>query len=120
MGRRPEKPIANLEDIDKKRRSRPALTPKEREQEITMLAYDLAEEQIRKGTVSSQVLAYFIKQGSIEAEYELEKLKKENALLEAKKSAIESAQKSEELFAKAIKAMKKYRGESEDGSEDVL
>lgn len=113
MGRRAKKSPETGDIVLKQGKSRPAMTPEEREQEIVTLAYDLAEKQIREGTASSQVLTHFLKRGTIEAEYELEKLKKENALLAAKTSAIESAQRSEELFSQAIEAMKKYRGINE-------
>lgn len=110
MGRRAKKSPETGDIVLRSGKSRPAMTPEEREQEIITLAYDRAEQQIREGTASSQVLVHFLKRGTIEREYELEKLKKENALLAAKTSAIESAQRSEELFSQAIEAMKKYRG----------
>ena len=113
MGRRAKKSSKTDDIVVPKGRTRPAITPEEREQEIVSLAYDLAEQQIRAGTASSQVLTHFLKRGTIEAELELEKLKKENALLAAKTSAIESAQRSEELFSQAIEEMKKYRGINE-------
>lgn len=114
MGRRARQPLESDTNVGKKDKSHPASTPEEREQQIISLAYDLAERQIREGTASSQVLTHFLKRGSIEAELELEKLKKENALLEAKKGAIESSQRIEALYADAITAMKKYRGSSND------
>lgn len=114
MGRRAQKPLESNTQAGKKDKSHPASTPEEREQQVISLAYDLAEEQIRQGTVSAQVLTHFLKRGTIQAELELEKLKKENALLEAKKSAIESTQRIEALYADAITAMKKYRGNSEE------
>lgn len=111
MGRRAKQPLESASNVGK---SLPASSPEEREQQVISLAYDLAEKQIREGTASSQVITHFLKRGSIQSELELEKLKKENALLEAKTNALESAQRSEELFAEAIKAMKKYRGSNED------
>lgn len=114
MGRRAQKSIESNTKVGKKDKSHPALTPEEREQQLISLAYDRAEQQIRDGTASAQVLTHFLKRGTIEAELELEKLKKENALLEAKKVAIESSQRIEALYADAITAMKKYRGNSED------
>lgn len=111
MGRRAQQP---LETGSKAGKSHPASTPEEREQQVIALAYDLAEQQIRNGTASSQVLCHFLKRGNIQAELEVEKLKKENALLEAKKSMIESTQRIEALYADAIDAMKKYRGSTED------
>lgn len=114
MGRRPKQPLESGTQVGKKDKSHPASTPEERELQVVALAYDLAEQQIRNGTASSQVITHFLKRGSIQAELELEKLKKENALLEAKKGAIESSQRIEALYADAIEAMKKYRGNSED------
>lgn len=115
MGRRPKQP---LETLSKEGQSSPAITPEEREQQVISLAYDLAEQQIRNGTASSQVITHFLKRGSIQSELELEKLKKENALLEAKKDAIESSQRIEALYADAIEAMKKYRGTKEEDTYD--
>jgi hypothetical protein len=48
---------------DSRRRSR-ARTPEAREDELANLAYDLAEDQIRDGTASSQVITHFLKAGS--------------------------------------------------------
>lgn len=111
MGRRAKEPLQSGSNESK---SLPAKTPEEREQQVISLAYDLAEQQIRNGTASSQVITHFLKRGNIQAQLEVEKLRKENALLEAKKSALESAQRSEELFSEAIKVMKKYRGYDEN------
>lgn len=110
MGRRAKVPMENLSQS----KSTPALTPEDREKQIIAMAYDRAEQQILDGTVSSQVLTHFLKQGTIERELELEKLKKENALLEAKKSQIESTQRIEALYADAIEAMKKYRNNDQE------
>lgn len=96
-----------------RKKSSPALTPKQREDQLVALAYDRTEEVLRdpNAKISSQLLVHLLKRGTIEAELELEKLKKENALLEAKKEAYDSAVRSEELYSKAIEQMKKYRGE---------
>lgn len=114
MGRRAPKPLGTSSDSDKSSRSHPAATPEERENQLISLAFDRAEQQLRDGTASSQVITHFLKLGTVKAEYEVEKLKKENALLEAKTTAIESQEKIEKLYAGAIEAMKKYRGNSEE------
>ena len=114
MGRRAPKPLGTNSDSDKSSRSHPAATPEERENQLISLAFDRAEQQLRDGTASSQVITHFLKLGTVKAEYEVEKLKKENALLEAKTSAIESQENIERLYADAIDAMKKYRGNSEE------
>jgi hypothetical protein len=92
----------------------PASTPEERDNQMISLAYDRAEQQLRDGTASSQVIVHFLKLGNIKSELELEKLKKENTLLDAKATAIESTQRIEELYSDAIIAMKKCRGENFD------
>ena len=110
MGRRAKKPLETDGIVLKEGKSHPAATPEERENQLISLAFDRAEQQLRDGTASSQVITHFLNLGTVKAEYEVEKLKKENALLEAKTSAIESAENVEKLYADAITAMKKYRG----------
>lgn len=114
MGRRAQKSLDSDDDNLKFGKSHPAATPEERENQLINLAFDRAEEQLRNGTASSQVITHFLKQGTVKAQIELEKLRQENALLEAKTSAIKSAESQEKIYAEAIKAMQKYRGNSED------
>lgn len=90
----------------------PARTLEGRENELISLAYDLAEQQLRDGTASSQVITQFLKLGSVRAQLEIEKLKNETSLLQAKTSALESSRVSEELYANAIAAMRRYGGAS--------
>lgn len=89
---------------------RPAITPEARENQLIALAYDLVEQRMLDGTATSQETTHFLKLGSTKAKLEKEKLRKENLLLEAKKDALESSKKSEELFSKAIEAMRSYSG----------
>jgi hypothetical protein len=105
----------------KETRRKPATTPEARENEMISLATDLAEEQIRAGSASSQVISHFLKLGSTRERLEQERLEHENALLEVKKQQIESQQRIEELYLDAIKAMRSYAGDmpaSEDNDED--
>ena len=95
---------------------RPALTPESRENQMIALAVDLAERQLQEGTASSQVITHFLKLGTTKAELEREKLERENELLRAKTDAIQSAQRIEELYESAIKAMQRYGGQG--GSEE--
>ena len=89
---------------------RPALTPEARESQLVSLAVDLAEQQLREGTASSQVIAHFLKIGSTRERLEREKLEQENKMLKAKTEVLESSKRVEELYAEALKAMKKYSG----------
>lgn len=74
------------------------------------LAINLAEQQLRDGTASSQVISHYLKLGSTKMSLEKEKLEKENRLLAAKTEAIQSAKRVEELYAEALSAMKTYSG----------
>lgn len=101
---------ASSSSANKKRK--PATTPEARENQLIAGAMDLAEQQIRDGTASSQVITFFLKLGAEKEKnkLELEKLKEENSLLRAKTSKIESDERSEERYKNAIEAMRKYQG----------
>ena len=90
---------------------RPALTPEARENQLVSLAINLAEEQLRNGTASSQVITHYLKLGSSKEKLEREKLERENELLRAKAEALASAKHVEDLYANALKAMKGYSGQ---------
>jgi len=96
----------------KKQRQAPGKTLEAREKQIVHLAIDLAEEQIRKGTASSQVITHFLKLGSISEDLAREKLRSENLLLKAKTEALASAKRVEELYSEALRAMREYSGQS--------
>lgn len=95
---------------------RPALTPESRELQLVSLAIDLAEQQLREGTASSQVITHYLKLGTTTARLEREKLERENKLLAAKAEAIESDKERAKLYEEAIEAMRRYSGHG--GSDD--
>lgn len=99
------------------RSMRPALTPEARENQLISLAVDVAEEQLRNRTASSQVITHYLKLGSSRERLEREKLEKENQLLRAKTEALESAHRVEELYENALKAMRRYSGRGYDEDE---
>ena len=88
----------------------PAMTPEAREQQLIALAIDEAERQLIAGTASSQVITHFLKLASTKNELEKEKLKRENAVLEAKAKAYQSGEEMKEMYENAIKAMRDYSG----------
>lgn len=96
-----------------KQKSKPSLTAEAREQRMISLAMDLAEQQLRDGTASSQLITEFVKRGSDKSRLENEKLRKENELLRAKTEAIESAKEVETLYKEALNAMRNYSGNGE-------
>lgn len=94
----------------KGRVSPPAMTPQARENQLTALAMDLAEQQLREGTASAQVISHFLKQGAAETELKKENLALRNELLIAQTDQIASQKKVEELYEEALRAMKTYGG----------
>jgi len=98
------------------RKMRPALSPEARENQMISLAMDLAEQQLRDGTASSQLITEFVKRGSTKARIEQEILEEQKELIEAKTQSLRSAQRIEELYANALDAMRNYSGQG--GSDD--
>lgn len=96
------------------RRRVPASSPEARENQLIALAEARAEEQLRNGTASSQVICHYLRLGSMREKLEREKLKSEVEMLTAKKEALESAKRVEELYSEAMRAVRSYRGESGD------
>ena len=93
---------------------RPALSPEARENQMIALAVDLAEKQLQEGTASSQVITHFLKLATTKASLEKQKLERETELLTAKTESLKSAQRIEELYDKAIKAMQRYGGHGDE------
>lgn len=91
-------------------RVRPAITPEARENQLIALAVDLAEQQLRDGTASAQVITHYLKLGSTKDKIEKEILQKQVELIEAKTQALQSTKRVEELYANALSAMKTYSG----------
>lgn len=95
------------------RRMRPALTPEARENQMISLAMDLAEQQLRDGTASSQVISHFLKLGSTKEKIEKEILEKQKGLIDAKTESLQSVNRMEELFKAAVDAMRNYSGQGD-------
>lgn len=98
----------------KKPRGRPPTSPKQREDEMINLAMNLAEEQLRNGTATPSVIVHYLKLGSTRGMIENEMLEKKSQLLTAQKEKIESDKRVEELYAKALDAMRLYGGQTDD------
>lgn len=110
--------MAKASSNSPKRKIRPALTPEARENQLVALATDLAEKQLMEGTASSQVITHYLKLGSSKYKAERDKLQEEVQLLRAKTESLQSAQRSEEMFEKAIEAFKGYRITSDEVIDD--
>ena len=92
----------------------PATTPEARENQLIAAAVDLAERQIAEGKASSQVITHFLKLGTSRERLEQERIKGENALLQAKVESLASAARVEELYKNALSAMRMYQGHADE------
>ena len=95
------------------KKTRPALSPEARENQLISRAVDLAEKQLIEGTASSHVITHYLKLGSTKERIEKEILEKQKELISAKTEAMRSAKRVEELYANALNAMRRYSGQSE-------
>lgn len=98
---------------DSSRKTRPALSPEAREQQIACYAYDLAEKQILDGTASSQVITHFLKIASARERLEKEILEKQKDLMDAKTEALQAASRVDELYSNALNAFRSYSGQGD-------
>ena len=100
------------------RKQAPARTKEAREQQLENLAMNLAEEKLRNGTASSQIICHFLNLATEKAELDREKVRADVKLQNAKVDAIESQKQTEEMYAKAIAAMQRYQGHMDDSYDD--
>lgn len=112
MARRKSDPVEN------KTSRPPATTPQDRENQIISAAYDLAHKQILAGTASSQVIVNFLKLGSSREKLEQEKIEMENKLLVTKRELMDAQKGVEELYSKALDAMRTYSGQAPEHSSE--
>lgn len=101
-----------------KRKTIPARSPEARENQLINLAVDEVEKRLRDGTVSSQLLALLLKLGTTRAKFELEKLKADVSLQKAKEQEIEDKASNADLYAKALRAFRVYKGEDPEEYDD--
>lgn len=89
---------------------RPPLSPEAVEGQMISMAMDLARQQLQDGTASSQVITHFLKLGSMRERLETEILEKQRDLVAAKTEQLKSQKRVEEMYAEALKAMRRYSG----------
>ena len=104
MGRRKKLDVSSSPQFS------PASNPEERENQMISLAVNLAEQQLREGTASSQVIVHYLKLASTRNKLEEEKIKYETAMLQAKKDALNKSGQLQELMANALEAFRSYSG----------
>ena len=112
--------MAKKKSSEELTKSRPATNPKDREDELINLAVGLAEQQLRDGTASTQVIVHYLKLGSTRGMLEQEMLENKTKMIKAQTESIESSKKVEELYKNALNAMQIYNGSrNEDDPEDI-
>lgn len=94
-----------------KTRGKPATTPEGQENHMVSLAVDLAEKQLLDGTASAQVISHYLKLGSSRERLEQERLRRETELLTSKTEALAAQARIEEMYMKALDAMRSYSGQ---------
>lgn len=93
---------------------RPAKSPEVREMQLMALATDLAEQQLRDGTASSQVICHYLKLASTKDQLEKQIMELQKELIAAKTENLKSTRRMEELYADAVAAMKDYTGDKDE------
>lgn len=92
------------------RRPRTATTQEGREAQLVALAYDRVEQRLLDGTASGQEITALIKLGSEKAKLEREKLRNETEVLKSKKEVLDASKRTDEMYEKALAAMRAYSG----------
>lgn len=99
-------------------RRAPARTREAREDQLSLLALDLAEKQIRAGTASTPVIVHYLKISSTREKLEKEQLIQKNRLLQAQVESYGDQKRTEAIYAEALAAMREYSGQSVQNEED--
>lgn len=95
-----------------------AKTSDAREQEMIALAMDLAEQQLRDGTISSQTHSLLVKSGLGRERLERQRLKSENIKLQAQVEQLQNQSQSNELLQKVLDSMRVYSGQVDPNDVD--
>lgn len=98
------------QEVDEEYLPQPALIPEEREQQCIGLAINLAEQQLRDGTASSQTINFFLSRSTREAKLKEELAATQVELNKAKTENLQRAKESDKLYAEALEAFKSYVG----------
>lgn len=87
-----------------------AMTPEGREQQNIALAVDLAEKQLREGTAGPTIISHYLKLATEERKLEQLKITQEIETMKAKAEQARSQAHLEEVYSKAIAALREYQG----------
>lgn len=108
-----------ISDVKKSKKVLPSISPEDQEERLIALANNLAEEKLRDGTASSQLISLYVKMGSTEERIKKRLMNEQVELAKAKTEAMQSAKRVEELYEKAIEAMKGYVASEDEYDEEL-
>lgn len=116
------KKVSSPNETNEKVKRRAARNPETRLNQLVSLAVDLVEQRLIDGTATSQETTTIIKYASSKSRLETEMMEEQINLMKAKREAIESSKKSDEMYEKALEAMRAYNGMTEDDEsyEDIF
>ena len=93
---------------------RKAISDEARLNQLGALAFDLVEERLRDKTASASEVVQILKMTSPKEQQELDKLKADTKLSEAKVSAIETNERYEQELRDAMEAWRGYAGKDNE------
>lgn len=92
----------------------PATSLEGRENQMITLAVNLAEQKLRDGTASGQIITHYLRLGTTRERLEQERLRQENELARAKREKIQADAHADEVYAEALAAFRSYSGYGTD------
>lgn len=87
-----------------------ARTPKARENYLINLAMNLAEEKLKNGTATSQLICHFLTLATTKEQLSNEKLRSDLDVANAKIKQMEAQENRAEMYDKVLEAMRSYTG----------
>lgn len=104
------------------KRRGPAMTQEALEAEVGALALERLAQRLADGTASGQEIVAGARLASSKTRYEIEKIKYETEKIKSQKEVLDAAKRTDEMYDKAIAAMRTYMGIAEevDGDPYIL
>lgn len=100
-----------------KKESQPR-TAKGKENQLINLAIKLAEQKLKDGTASSQIITHFLSLATAKSQLEAEKLRADVYLSNEKARQIQRDQETKHMYEEVIEAIKGYQGRSDDEDDE--
>lgn len=115
------RPLARRAKASENSKDRPAISDEARENQMISYATNLAEQQLKEGTASSQVISHYLKLAATKEKRRLENdiLSRQRELITAKTEALKAQKKNEEMYAEVLRALKAYNGQDDEDIQRV-